>query len=268
LLDLTQVINNLLTYPVNIHLIIFFLLGSALGSFSGVVVARFPKRQDLVYTPSNCPCCHRPIPFWLNIPVLGWFMAGGRCRTCRIRISPAYPLLETAFGMLYLGQAFFFGWGPLSLTYLAFFSLLCLLAMLDQETHRLYDVFTLPMIVAGVLVSAFFPALLGGLWGSALGALVCGGLLAAVAWLGSLAYGREAMGWGDVKLMAAMGGFLGLRHGLEALLLASLIGGLAGAMVLLLRRGKGQDALPFGPCLAAGGILSGVHLLLEATFPA
>jgi len=246
------------------RLVFFFLLGSTLGSFFNVVVARYPKRQDLVYTPSNCPRCHRPIPFWLNVPVLGWLMAGGRCRTCRVSIPLTYPVVEAAFGILFLGQAVCFGWGPVSLVYLLFFTLLGLLALLDFETHRLYDAFTLPMIAAGALVSVLFPGLLGGRFGSALGCLACGGTLALVAWSGSWLYGREAMGWGDVKLMAAMGGFLGLRHGFEALLAATLIGGLAGAAVLLLGRGKGQDALPFGPCLAAGGILSGVHLLLKA----
>jgi len=246
------------------RLVFFFLLGSTLGSFFNVVVARFPKRQDLVYTPSNCPRCHRPIPFWLNVPVLGWLMAGGRCRTCRVSIPLTYPLVEAAFGLLFLGHAILFGWGPASLAYLLFFTLLGLLALLDVETHRIYDAFTLPMIAAGALVSVLFPGLLGGRYGSLLGALACGGALALVALAGSWFYGREAMGWGDVKLVAAMGGFLGLRHGFEALLLATLIGGLAGAAVLLLGRGKGRDALPFGPCLAAGGILSGAHLLLKA----
>lgn len=241
-------------------------LGLCVGSFCNVFAGRYPKRQDFIFQPSHCPRCFRTIRWYENIPLFSWLALGGRCSSCRGPISARYPLVELAFGLLFFLMAALFPARAESLVFLFFFTVLFLIALVDIETLKVYDVLTYPLIFAGLLPSLFFPGLYGWRGASLLGGLGVGGVTLALAWLGKKVFGREALGFGDIKLMTAAGGFLGWQHGLCAMLDAVLAGSLV-AVWLVLRGFKMKDAFPFAPFLVLGCLAEGIDLLLGSQVP-
>lgn len=228
------------------------LFGLVVGSFLNVLIHRLPRGESLVRPASHCPACGAPIHATDNLPVLSWLLLRGRCRVCRVRISPRYPAVELANGALW---ALLFWRAPTLPEFLsgAFLISACLaLLLIDAEFFLLPDAITLTGIAVGIGLS-FFPAgrtPLQSLTGVALGA---GGLFL-LGYIWEKLRGVEGMGLGDVKMLGMIGAFLGPWGVLLTLLLASLAGSLVGLTLILLRRGSLQMRLPFGVFLALGAI--------------
>jgi leader peptidase (prepilin peptidase) / N-methyltransferase len=224
------------------------LFGLIIGSFLNVVIYRVPKGESIVAPGSHCPHCGHMLRAWELIPVLSYIALRGHCAKCREKISLRYPLLELMNGLLY----FYAAWQDASGSFLQlgvnfiFLSALLVLAGIDWDTFRLPDVITLPLLGMGILASLIFPSAPSGLEsiGSAFGA---GGLF----WLIALIY-PKGMGLGDVKLIAALGAFLGFPKILLVIFIASLSGSILGGLLLTLKRKGYREQIPFGPFLVLG----------------
>ncbi len=222
-------------------------LGLVVGSFLNVCIWRLPRRLSVVSPRSFCPACERRLKWWELVPLLSFALLGGRCRTCRARISPVYPLVEAANASLYFGCLWTWGWSVHALAMAVFGSLLIVAAGIDAGHQTLPDVVTLPGLAVGLVFSVFDPGVR--LWPAAAGALLGGGLLLAVAMITN-----GGMGGGDIKLAAMMGAFLGWSGLLVALLLGFAAGALVGLALLVSGRKGRRDFIAFGPFLAAGGL--------------
>jgi leader peptidase (prepilin peptidase)/N-methyltransferase len=240
------------------------LFGLAIGSFLNVVIWRLPRGESLAHPPSACPKCGHEIRKRDNIPVLSWLILRGRCRDCGAPISPRYPLVEAGtalfFGLVVLDfltrapdqpQASAALWALPAFLYLAAVSVA--LAAIDIDLRRLPDRIVLPSIVVGIVLLAL--ATFGaGDWGLLVRALVGGAVLFAFYFALVLAYPR-GMGFGDVKLAALLGLYLGWT-GWDALIVgafaAFLIGGVFAIVLVLVKRANGKTAIPFGPWMLLG----------------
>lgn len=257
------------------ELAIAFTLGLVIGSFLNVCIVRLPLGISVVGPRSECPNCRKLIAWYDNIPILSYFLLGARCRQCRAPISVRYPIVEAMSGILSVLNYVKFGWSLEWFVFLAFSGSLLVLTFIDLEHRILPDPITLNGIWAGVVASVWLgqPSLLAmtalrgvglevtngrvlAFTGSALGLVFGGGLL----WLVGEAYfrlrGVEGMGFGDVKMMAMVGAFLGLPLTLLTIMLGSLLGSTIG-MTLIGFFGKSrQYELPFGTFLGIAAIVS------------
>ncbi|MBM5812347.1 MAG: prepilin peptidase [Gammaproteobacteria bacterium] len=253
------------------------ILGLLVGSFLNVVILRLPPLLErrwqrecatilgssvpaaaeeppgLVRPRSRCPACRAPIRAWHNIPVLSWLLLRGRCATCRAPISPRYPLVEAGTGLLSALVAWRFGFVPEAGLVLVLTWVLIALAGIDLEHQLLPDVLTLPLLWLALLASLFHDGA-GGLPVSPRDAILgaaCGyGFLWLVFQLFRLLTGKEGMGFGDLKLFAAAGAWLGWQMLPLVLLLAAVAGAVTGlALIVTQRHGRGVP-IPFGPFLA------------------
>ena len=231
------------------------LLGLAFGSFLNVCIYRLPLDSSIVTPRSACPRCKRPIAFYDNLPVISWLFLRGRCRHCKARISPRYLFVEVLTAALFLGCYAYFGVTLATLKYCVFGFLLLGLIFTDAETKLLPDKLTLPGLALGLLFSLLVPvhdlasqflpgmlnlpfsadlaarllSLIDSLLGAALGAsFIYGAGAVYLRWRGA-----EGMGFGDVKLMAMVGAFLGIRLTIFTIFAASLAGSLCGLTTVL-----------------------------------
>lgn len=238
-------------------------LGCCIGSFLNVVIYRLPAGLSLVHPPSRCPTCLNRLKPYDNVPVLGWLWLRGKCRFCKTAIAPRYPLVEAATGLLFGLAAAIYGMTWETLSYFVFISWLMALSLIDWDTLTLPNVLTRSGLVVGVVLQAGIGWMDGGgaiaaayLMGS-IGAAVLGiWLFDAITILGSLAFGRTAMGGGDAKLAALMGAFLGWKLLLLASFLACAIGAVAGGGAIALGWIHREQPMPFGPFLAMGAGLA------------
>jgi leader peptidase (prepilin peptidase)/N-methyltransferase len=254
--------------------IFFALFGLLLGSFLNVCILRLPAGESVVWPRSHCRQCNQPIANRDNIPVLSWLLLGGACRKCGGRISWRYPLIELAICILFLMCCLQFSFGWLAACWALLCFLLLGLAVMDAETLLLPDQFTLPGLGAGIVFAGLRPGLESGVWTSAAAGRAAGlSLLAAAAattglllisgayWL---ARRRVGMGMGDVKLLAMLAAWLGLRETGLVLFLAVIVGALYGLGTILFNRRPGSDdqlpagqlPVPFGTMLSLAGIYS------------
>jgi len=251
-----------------------FLLGLVIGSFLNVCILRIPADKSIVLPASSCPKCGKAIAPYDNIPVLSWLILGGKCRHCKAKISAMYPAVELLTGLLLLACYFAFGFTVDALKWAVFSALLVILTITDVRERILPDEVNFFGLGAGLLFSLFSKPIDGtALWlanrwfdfpppqmalsfaDGVLGAIAGSGLL----WLVAEGYfrlrGREGMGLGDVKMMAAIGAFLGLKRTLMTVLAGSLLGSVIGICLIALTK-KGRDyELPFGTFLGAGALL-------------
>jgi leader peptidase (prepilin peptidase)/N-methyltransferase len=202
---------------------------------------------------SRCPSCGHEIAWHENIPLLGWLKLGGRCAACKARISVRYPLVELATGALFAAVGWRFGPTAAAMLWCGAVAALVALAAIDWDTTVLPDALTLPLLWAGILAAAlgYTIPLPTAVWGAVTGYLS----LWSVYWLFKLTTGKEGMGYGDFKLLAALGAWLGWQMIVPIVLLASVIGavvGIAMKMSSTLREGR---YVPFGPFLAGAGIV-------------
>ena len=249
-------------------------LGLLVGSFLNVVILRLPGRMaaewrreardvleleaidealppGIVREPSHCPHCKHPLSAADNIPLFGWLLLGGRCRYCKARISIQYPLVELLSGVLSAIVVWRFGVAWPALAGLVLTWTLIALSGIDFRTQLLPDQLTLPLLWLGLLLALrpLFVAPPAAILGAAIGYLS----LWSVYWGFKLLTGKEGMGHGDFKLLAALGAWMGLGCLLPVVLLSSLIGAVVGVTLMALKRHERDVPLPFGPFIAAAG---------------
>jgi leader peptidase (prepilin peptidase)/N-methyltransferase len=237
-------------------LLIVGVFGLMIGSFLNVCIARLPRGESVVSPGSHCPKCNTPIQWYDNIPVLSFLALGAKCRACRAPISVRYPLVEITTAVAFVLQAIAFPDEPILLvSRLVFTAMLIVLFGTDYDTQRLPNVITLPGIVVGLVFSLFTPP---GIVASLIGAALGAGILLAVRWIWRKLRGVDAMGLGDVKMLAMIGAFLGWRQIWVVLFVASLTGATVGVL-LTMRQGRSmQTRLPFGTFLAIAAYIASI----------
>ena len=253
------------------------LFGLLIGSFLNVVILRLPKMMEahwkrdcrelleqapetgeaaatgfnIAYPASHCPSCGHELRWWENLPLISYALLRGRCSSCKTQISPQYPLVEAAAAALAVLAASQLGWGWPLLFALVFVWALLSLTVIDLNTMLLPDQITLPLLWLGLLlnVGGIFTSLADAVIGAAAGYMSL--------WLVyqgfKLLTGKEGMGFGDFKLLAALGAWMGWQALPGIILMSSLVGALVGIALMLLRKQNGSMAIPFGPYLAAAG---------------
>jgi leader peptidase (prepilin peptidase)/N-methyltransferase len=231
-----------------------FAFGAIIGSFLNVCIVRLPEARSVVRPPSHCPVCRRDIAWYDNVPVVSYLLLRGRCRTCDTRISPLYPVVELLTGALAVALWLRLGPTLAFAGYFAFAAALVTITFIDLDHRIIPDVISLPGIVVGLVVSLISPLVTP--LDAVLGALAGGGVLLAIAFGYQAIRGQEGMGGGDIKLLAMIGAFLGWRSVFVTLMVASLIGSLIGIGVMLYQRADTKLAIPFGPFLAGGALVS------------
>lgn len=239
--------------PIPLAAALIGLLGLVVGSFLNVCIYRMPRGESVVWPGSRCGACGRTLAWYENVPVASWLMLRGRCRTCASAISITYPVVEAVTGVLFAGGYLIYGFQPLLLVRLAFASMLVVLFVIDLRHRILPDRITLPGIAIGIGASVVLPP---GPASALAGAAIGGGLLWAISEGYFRLRGREGLGFGDVKMLAMIGAFLGWEQTLLTLFVASLSGSAAGLALIAARRGGLQSALPFGTFLAIGALVA------------
>ena len=211
-------------------------------------------RFTLAVPRSRCPSCGAGISALQNIPVFSWLFLRGKCASCNTAISARYPLVELATGLLTAWAVYFFGFsiaaaGAILLTW----ALICL-TLIDADTYQLPDVLTLPLLWAGILLNLHevYTDLESAVWGAVAGYLI----LWSVFWLFKLATGKEGMGYGDFKLLAALGAWTGWQDLIQIILLSTLVGAAIGIFNIALRGRDKAKPIPFGPYLAIAGLIT------------
>ncbi|HWU77004.1 MAG TPA: A24 family peptidase [Rhodanobacter sp.] len=273
--------------PLSAWIALAAVLGLLVGSFLNVVILRLPERMaaswrqeardvleleddttplppGIVREPSHCPQCKHPLSARDNIPLFGWLLLRGRCRYCKTKISIQYPLVELLAGVLSAVVVWKFGPTWAALAGLGLSWTLIALAGIDFRTQLLPDQLTLPLLWLGLLLSLLpmFVDAPTSIIGAAIGYLS----LWSVYWAFKLLTGKEGMGHGDFKLLAALGAWMGPISLLPMIMLSSVLGAVIGGGLIVLRRHKREIPIPFGPFIAAAGwvwFIAG-HSLLQA----
>ncbi len=259
-----------------------FLMGLVIGSFLNVCIYRMPREESLVYPPSHCPRCYQPIKAEDNIPIISWMLLRGRCRSCGERISPVYPAVELFTGILFA----FYYWrfirhyvptlhelpetgfvvrmGALYIVHMGFISALLVATFIDFKYMIIPDEISIGGTFVAVLASFVFPEIhqsalvagrphLSGLISSLAGAGAGAAVVYGIGLLGKAALRKEAMGFGDVKLMAMIGAFLGWQLVIFVLFFSALLGTLYGIVHLAV---TGHSRIPYGPFLSLAAVIS------------
>jgi leader peptidase (prepilin peptidase) / N-methyltransferase len=224
-------------------------LGAIVGSFLNVCIYRLPRRMSIVLPASACPHCERTLSWFENVPIVGYLMLGGRCRTCRQPIGAQYPIVEALTAVMFGAAWWYYGPGVLLVSRLLFGCALIVLFAVDLEHHLLPNVITLPGIPVGVALSFFTEP---GWMASIIGVIVGGGVLFLIAEAYYRLRHEEGLGMGDVKMLAMVGAFVGWQLTLLTLMMASFSGAIIGVAMIATRRGGLKYALPFGTFLALG----------------
>jgi leader peptidase (prepilin peptidase)/N-methyltransferase len=257
------------------ELVVALLFGLVIGSFLNVCIARIPHGMSVSTPRSHCPQCKKLISWYDNVPVFSYLILGGRCRNCKKKISARYPLIEAVNGLVSVLLYLKFGLSVEWAIFLAFASALLVLAFIDLDHRILPDVITLNGIWIGTLVSVYLaqpsplvsrllrtvgmeaanPRVVA-LVASLLGMIVGGGLLWAVAEVYLRLRGMEGMGFGDVKMMAMVGAFLGAPLALLTIMIGSFLGSIIGLIFMRMTGKSRQYELPFGTFLSMAGIIA------------
>jgi leader peptidase (prepilin peptidase) / N-methyltransferase len=256
-----------------------FLLGACVGSFLNVCIARWPRERSVVRPRSYCPRCGYQLTWYENVPLVSWIALRARCRCCEEPISPIYPLIELMVAAGWLASVLAFGPTFTAVRVAVFGTVLLGVAATDLQHYLIPDGFTLFGLAWALLSSivAFFfgeTSVFAGPYDALVGACAGAGLVAIVGWLGEVALKREAMGLGDVTLMAFIGGALGPQRAIMTVFVASALGAVAFLGVVYpiawLRRGQGRaqtelalgaatfeaPLVPFGVFLAPAAVLT------------
>jgi leader peptidase (prepilin peptidase) / N-methyltransferase len=265
--------------PVGLQFTFVVVFGLVIGSFLNVVVHRLPimlerawreeireatdtppeedglpARYNLWVPRSACPHCGHVLSAWENLPVLSYVLLRGRCSACKAPVSLRYPVIEIATAALAAGSLGSFGPTINALAAFGLCAMLLAMSAIDIDTHLLPDSMTLPLLWAGLIIN--FNGLITSLHDAVLGAIFGYLVLWAVHWLFKLIRGVEGMGYGDFKLLAALGAWLGWAALPQIVLIAAVTGAVVGLAATWVGRMRFEEPLPFGPFLAAGGALT------------
>ena len=260
--------------------IFIFLLGAMIGSFLNVVIHRVPNEESIIFPNSACPQCEKPIKPYDNIPLFSWLILGGKCRNCKNPISIRYPAVELLTALLYILVFWQIGFNAFLPVALVFVTTIIALIFIDAENMILPDVINFPLLFFAVLVRIIYPVFIGSeyftdlkiyplnlmvdypVWlvsliGAILGGLMGGGSLWLVGEIWKRLRGVEAMGFGDVKMMFAVGALLGWRLTLLSIFLGAFSGAIIGIFVIARQKDKDlQTQIPFGIFLGIGSIIA------------
>lgn len=256
--------------------VLAFLLGSAIGSFLNVCIVRWPEGESVVRPRSRCPRCGRPVQALENVPILSWLLLRGKCRGCGLPISPLYPLVEAAVGLGWLGAYLAYGATLDGLRVAVFGTVLLGIAVTDARRYLIPDGFTVFLLLWVLGTSLLASGTAGGSpfappYEAMIGACTGAGAIAIIGWLGELAFKKEAMGFGDVTMMAAVGAALGPERALLTVIVGAFVGALASVSVIVptawvlhrrrLVAGEADVAfelppVPFGVFLAPAALLT------------
>lgn len=242
-------------------------LGACIGSFMNVCILRIPEETFFKQMRSACPACGAQIPFYLNIPIFGFFILRGRARCCGAKLSWQYPIIELAGVIIFAGMYLkfpFLGWSLSGAVFevndflrwlhaSSFISLMLIMSVIDARLMIIPDVLSIGMILLSPIVVALHPDL--DFRSSAIGLIAGGGVLYVIAWLYWLIRREYGLGFGDVKLLAAIGGWLGWQSVFPTLFLGSFVGSILAITVMIIaRKFSWQMRIPFGPYLASGAV--------------
>ena len=272
-------LSSLIAGSISYQVIVLCTLGLLIGSFLNVVILRYPimmyrewkkecegmddalpdhpaikdlsKPFNLVTPASHCPKCNTSVKAWQNIPIVSFLLLRGRCSQCKTSIGIRYPLVELVTAVMTAVLIVKFDWGWQLVAMVAFTWLLIAMSVIDIDHQILPDPMTLGLLWLGLLVNSqgLFTDLESAVYGAALGY----GVLWAFFWIFKLATGKDGMGYGDFKLLAALGAWLGFQSLLTIIILSSVVGAVVGiAGILILGRDR-QLPIPFGPYLAMAG---------------
>ncbi len=234
-----------------VYAVLSFIFSSIIGSFLNVCIYRIPLSQSIVYPPSHCPSCNRRIKWYDNIPLISYIALRGKCRYCSTHISFRYFLVEFITGLL--GLLLYLKYG-LSVNTLIFFIFSCLLivgSFIDLSFMVIPDRISITLIAIGIVSSYFTVGVLESVLSAAFGFA----LLYLIAVLGKLIFKKDAMGGGDIKLMAGIGAFLGIKGIIFSLFCASFLGSVIGLTLIGLKHREFSSELPFGPFLSLSAII-------------
>lgn len=265
-MDISALLNKSLVPAWTVFIFIF---GLCVGSFLNVCIWRIPRSESIVSPPSHCPKCDHELSWYENIPLLSWICLRGRCRKCMNPITSRYFWVELLTGLLFLGVWFriisfnlrfpvFVGLlvGSLVVTILAL-----LTAFIDYEHYIIPNKITYPTLIYGLAMAPVVPALwlTDSRWKalsfSCASVMVCTIILSGFAVLGKKIFKKDALGWGDVKYIAALAAVLGPIACFFTLLSGSIIGAVSGLLLIAFKRKKFKSPIPFGVCLALGTYL-------------
>lgn len=241
-------------------ILILFIFGLIFGSFANVCIYRMPREMSIVFPPSHCTKCNTPIFWYDNIPILSYLILKGKCRKCGDKISIRYPLVEFACGILFVLMYFVTGLSYMLPVFCLFAFSLLVITMIDFDFQIIPDEFSLMLVIIGIITSFINSFLaqepLQRLFQSIIGCVVGGGSLILLAIIGKLMFKQDAMGGGDIKLMAGVGAFIGWQRVLLAIFIAALIGSIIGITLIVTKKIKKRDMMPFGPSLAVGSTIT------------
>ena len=232
--------------------VLFFLLGAIIGSFLNVCIYRLPREKSIVTPGSSCTLCGTPISFYDNIPIISYLILRGRCRHCKAVISGRYVTVELVTALLYAAVFRLYGLSIELAVVLLFVSLLIVISFIDLEFKIIPDELSLGGLVAGGALCFFRSGF--NYVDALLGILLGGGVLWAMASGYELLRKREGMGGGDIKLLAMIGSFCGLKGVLFSLIFGSFLGTVVGIPLMLVKHEDTKYALPFGPFLSFGAV--------------
>jgi leader peptidase (prepilin peptidase)/N-methyltransferase len=241
--------------------LIIFVIGLIFGSFANVCIYRLPKGKSIIFPGSFCPNCNKSIKWYDNIPLISYLILKGKCRYCKKPISFRYFIVELVTGILFTIVYKKFGISPSFFIYNLLILSLIIISFIDIDTFLIPDVIVLPGIFLGLVFSFLFPkihdmkkieSILYSFWGVITG----GGILIFLGFIGKILFKKEAMGGGDVKLLGMIGSFLGWKVIFLTLFFGSIFGTLISLILILLKKKKIDEYVPFGPYLAIGAVIS------------
>jgi len=242
--------------------IITFVFGSLVGSFLNVCIHRLPRNLSVVLPPSRCPACSAPVRPYDNIPLISFILLRGKCRHCGAGISVRYPLVEALNAVLFVLVVWRFGLGGHTPFLFAFCSAMIVITFIDLDFQIIPDTITLPGMIVGLIAGSLilpdpfdrFSTL--GFRESIIGLISGGTVFFLIAEVSYRILRQEAMGGGDIKMMAMVGAFMGWKSVLLTTFSGSLLGSLVGIFLMVLKGRGRKTRIPFGPFLAAGAIIS------------
>ena len=237
--------------------IFVFIVGSMIGSFLNVCIYRMPKGESIVFPSSHCTKCNYKIKWYENIPIISYIFLLGKCKQCKEKISIIYPVVELLTASVAIILYYYFGLTPKFFIYFVLFASLIVCSFIDFDVQLIPDIITLPGIVIGLICAGAYPELLAetrldALKESFLGILAGGGSLFALGVIGELIFKKEAMGGGDVKLLAMIGAFVGWEIAILVFFIAPVFGAVAG---IIIKIKTGKELIPYGPYLVLASFL-------------
>ena len=231
--------------------LVFFVFGLIMGSFLNVCIYRIPRNKSIVYPPSSCPACGSKIKWYDNIPILSYIILKGKCRVCNSKISPVYPIVELLAAFYSLLVYLRFGLTIDTVFYLIFGYMLIVASFIDLFHLIIPDRISLGLTVSGLVFGFINHDILHSVFGFVFGFV----LLYIIAVLGKAIFKKEAMGGGDIKLLGAIGTFVGVKGVLFTLFVASFLGSAVGISLIALGEVKLSQRIPFGPYLSVSAAI-------------